>query len=207
MLRVGIFAAVLTAIFVSSLSAATIWDGPTVTFTEPDGADSTQPQNRDCLTATICLTREPLTGGLFNALLEWGFNSAISPKDTEWAIGNLADYQTLTYQPWTQTMADPSINGVDNSVGKTFVAHLITDDIYLQVTMLSWTPMVSIDSVQTQATSAGFSWERTTAAVIPTEDAPEPATYALIAGGLLAFPLIRRRRAKTAASRSQTHEE
>jgi hypothetical protein len=58
----------LMAVAASSTHAATIWTGPTITYTQP-GTDPTQPANQDRLTPNVWLSRAA-TEGLFNAVNE-----------------------------------------------------------------------------------------------------------------------------------------
>ena len=109
-------------------NAATIWNGPTITFTQASSYPK-PPGDRDQLTPNVALTRAS-TAGLFNAATESGFSKGISPADTEWAVGSLADYATLTYSDWTTAGGG---NPVFNLPGQPLVLHLISDDIYLSV--------------------------------------------------------------------------
>jgi hypothetical protein len=112
----------------SQTFAATIWDGPLITYTQP-GFDPTLPANQDPLTANVIITRAQ-TAGIFNAHLETAYTKPSSPADTEWAVGNLADALTLTYATWQQAGGGrPVLNLPDVQL----VCHLITDDIYLSV--------------------------------------------------------------------------
>src|ERR1017187_1676779 len=85
--------------------AATIWNGPLTAFTQ--GSPYPGPGDRDQLTPNVALTRaDPSgqgsgTGGMFNAVTETSFTLGVSPADTEWAVGSLADYATLSYSDWT----------------------------------------------------------------------------------------------------------
>jgi glucose/arabinose dehydrogenase len=118
--------------------AATIWNGPLITFTQASPYPN-PPGDRDQLTPNVALTRGTPShgsgsGGIFNAVNETFFNNGISPADTEWAMGNLADYASLSYTDWT------SVGGgspVQNLPGQQLVVHLITDDIYLSIQFTS----------------------------------------------------------------------
>ena len=69
--------------------AATIWNGPTITFTQAAPYPN-PPGDRDQLTPNVSLTRAS-TAGLFNAVTESFFTKGTSPAGTEWAVGNLSN--------------------------------------------------------------------------------------------------------------------
>ena len=108
--------------------SATVWTGPLITYTQPD-SDPTQAANQDQLTPNVALTRA-INSGMFNAVTETSYTHSFSPADTEWAVGNLADYATLTYTSWE---AAGGGRPVMNLPGQQLVVHLITDDIYLSL--------------------------------------------------------------------------
>ena len=136
------FASLCLASFSTILSshAATIWNGPLTNYTQP-APDPTQPANQDMLTSHVSITRaDPApgsgTGGIFNPLGgETAFSRGVSPVDTEWAVGELANYSTLTYSDWTTCGQGNPVHFY--SQGSNLVVHLISDDIYLSLKFTS----------------------------------------------------------------------
>ena len=146
--------------------AATVWSGPLITYTQP-ASDPTQAANRDQLTASVSLTRAALSG-MFNGVSETFYTHNVSPADTEWAVGFLTNYATLTYASWEVA---GSGHPVFNLPGKQLVVHLISDDIYLSL---------QFTSLGGQG-SGGFSYIRSTpgsANVPPTVAITSPANNA-----------------------------
>ncbi|GEM_PF-581216 len=125
---------VLICLWLAALSgplsgdAATVWNGPLITYNQPS-PDPTQAANRDQLTPGVSLTRG-VSSGMFNGVTETSYTHDFSPADTEWAVGSLADYATLTYTNWEVAGGG---NPVINLPGQQLVLHLITDDIYLSL--------------------------------------------------------------------------
>jgi glucose/arabinose dehydrogenase len=117
--------------------AVTIWNGPLTNYTQASPYPN-PPGDRDQLTPNVALTRTTPsgggTGGIFNAVTEDHFTKFVSPADTEWAIGSLEDYASLTYTDWTTVGAG---NPVFNLPGQQLVVHLISDDIYLSLKFTS----------------------------------------------------------------------
>lgn len=124
-----------------------IWNGPTITFSKANYADYTLVQNQDVLTNTVKLTRANYQG-LFNIATESGFGG-ISPSNTEWAEGLLTNYTNLTYRTWQQAVNYSAAY----SVNKTYVVHLINENVFLELKVLSWTD---------NGNGGGFSYSRTT---------------------------------------------
>ena len=126
-------------------SARQVWTGPVIQYRQP-GFDPTLATNQDRLTGKVWLSRAK-TRGLFNARTESGYGP-VSPADTEWAYGKLADYASLTYQPWE------TWNGhfPPSMVGQEAVLHLISEDIYLAITFDFWG----------RQAHAGFAYTRST---------------------------------------------
>lgn len=131
--------------------AATVWTGPVTAFTDPAGSDPTLPANQDRLTPNVWITRG-LENGIYNAKTETGFTHFFSPADTEWADGTTANYSSLTYTDWN-TWSKNVHGGPPNTVGVNAVAHLISDNIYLDLKFTSWA-----------VTGGGFSYQRSTPA-------------------------------------------
>src|SRR5262245_6389764 len=115
--------------------AATIWDGPVITFSEVT-TDPTLAMNQDRMTDDVWITRDA-GQGIFNARLESGFTHSLSPSNTAWADGILTDYASLTYTDWN-TWAKVIHGGPPFTVGVNAVVHLISDDIYLGLKFTSW---------------------------------------------------------------------
>src|SRR5262249_12515348 len=149
-----------------SSPAATVWSGPLITYTQP-APDPTQAANRDQLTPGVSLTRGALSG-MFNGVSETSYTHNVSPADTEWAVGFLTNYATLTYTSWEAAgLGHPVIN----LPGKQLVVHLISDDIYLSLIFTSLGGQGS----------GGFSYIRSTAGaanVPPTVALTSPANGA-----------------------------
>ena len=114
---------------VTALQAATIWDGPLITYAQP-GTDPTQSANQDPLTANVVITRFA-NQGIFNIVNEAAYIKHTSPTDTEWAVGDLSNATNLTYTTWQ--LVDGFGKPVLNLPGQQLVLHLISDDIYLSV--------------------------------------------------------------------------
>src|ERR1051325_4540137 len=132
--------------------AATVWNGPTITFTKASGADPNLPANQDRITANTWITRG-YSQGIYNAAQEPGFTHYFSPTNTEWANGTLTNYASLTYTNWNRWAA--GVNpGPPSTVGKNAVVHLIAEDIYLSVKFTSWSAFGG---------GGGFSYVRSTA--------------------------------------------
>lgn len=112
--------------------AATVWNGPIITYNQP-APDPTQAANRDQLTPNVSITRAQ-DSGIFNGVTETFYSHNVSPADTEWAVGSLSDYTTLTYTSWEQAGGG---NPVLNLPGQQLVVHLISDDIYLSLKFTS----------------------------------------------------------------------
>jgi len=162
--RWGIAPAFLLAV-VSAAQASTIWNGPTINFTH-----STPTGNlADQWTTNVIITRSSISGGLYNSVLESGAISGISPKDTKWAVGTLANFNTLTYGPCPLEAG----NHPPGFVGTTFVVHLTNEDIYLQLTLTGWGGVGGVGD-------KSFSYTRSTpAAPAPTVSITNPVNGAV----------------------------
>jgi hypothetical protein len=138
--------------------AATVWNGPLITYSQP-APDPTQAANQDRLTSRVWLTRASRLP-MFNAKVESAYNYTTAPTDTEWAYGILTDYASLTYQPWVSWVGGGGAGGTPlNMVNKDVVLHLISDDIYLSIKFSFWA----------SGGAGGYTYQRSTpAAVSPT---------------------------------------
>lgn len=176
--RLALFLAIIFTTALPSRIAAqgvVVWNGPLLTFSNAPGSLWFQPANQDQLTANVALTRD-VKKGLFNAFAEGSYSFAnLSPADTEWALGTLANYSTLTYYDWTTCYGNAGVLAT-NILNHPSVLHLITDNIYLGITFTTW-----------GGSGGGFVYERTTAAAVP-----EPAAAVLAGTGFL-FLLVARR--------------
>lgn len=131
----------------SDTTTAIVWTGDNITFSKANGADPTDSANQDRLTDNVWITRGNNGGQIFNIRSETSANKSLSPAGTEWAEGQLSDYENLTFRPFRAAVGNPK--GV---VGKDLVLHLIDDDIYLQVRFTNWA----------QAKGGGFAYQRST---------------------------------------------
>src|SRR5688500_6390603 len=82
-----------------SAQAATVWNGPTISFTKTNYANPLLAVNQDRLTTNVWITRGSAQG-LFNANTESRITHFLSPAGTEWANGSMENYATLSYTNW-----------------------------------------------------------------------------------------------------------
>jgi hypothetical protein len=138
--------------FLSCLQGQTLWNGPVITFSKAAFANPGLAANQDRITNSTWITRAS-TQGLYNAATEGSYVDNVSPANTEWATGSLANYASLSYQPWELWAGGPP--NIPSIVGVQAVVHLISENIYIGIRFTGW------------GVGAGgggsFSYERTTA--------------------------------------------
>ena len=165
----------LFIILVSNLAFTqthTIWDGPTMTFTKADYANPALEANQDHITPNVWLTRGNNGGQLYNAKTESDSSKSTSPNDTEWAFGTTSNLSSLTFSTFRGTTSKPK-----NAVGQNMVMHLVTDDIYIDIKIISWT--------SGNSSGGGFSYQRSTDPSLGVQDNkkyilsvyPNPSTF------------------------------
>lgn len=171
----------LFILLVSNLAfTQTIWNGPTMTFTKVDYADPNQEANQDQITSNVWLTRGN-NGQLYNAKTESDSSKSSSPDDTEWAFGTTSNLSSLTFSTFRGTSKP------QNAVGLDMVLHLITDNIYIDIKITSWT-----SGQGSGGNGGGFSYERSTDPSLGIQDNnksilsvyPNPSTSFLRVSGL-----------------------
>lgn len=160
----------------TSALAATIWNGPMISFSKAPNADHTLEANQDRMTDSVWITRRA-AAGIYNIRTETGYTSS-SPADTEWAWElagfntgleiAAANYESLQFNPWVIAHGGAG-GGPPSTVGVPGVLHLITDDIYIDIMFTSWGVG--------RPSGAPFSYVRSTV--------PEPSTASLLALGLV----------------------
>ena len=146
--------------------AQSIWNGPTLTFTKADNANPTLEANQDRITPNVWLTRGNNGGQLYNAKTESDSSKSTSPDDTRWAIGTTSSLESLTFSTFRGTSRPK------NAVGQNMVMYLVTDDIYIDIKITSWT--------SGNNSGGGFSYERSTdqnSASIEVYDKPALSIY------------------------------
>ena len=146
--------------------AATVWNGPIITFSNAPGSNPALPANQDRMTPNVWITRGS-TEGIYNIAKENNFTKFFSPADTAWAFGALSNYASLTYTDWEDWFGGPIAGGPIVTVGKPAVVHLISDDIYLSIDFTFW-----------GVRNSSFAYQRSSPNV------PEPSASFTLLGGL-----------------------
>jgi len=80
-----------------------------------------------------------------------------SPEGTEWAVGDIANYASLTYQSFIDYGAHDIGGSGWSNLSSPSVLHLIEDDIYIAIEFNSWG----------SGGTGGFSYTRASAIPIP----------------------------------------
>lgn len=162
----------------SLVVAQTTWNGPTMTFTKADNANPALAANQDQITSNVWLTRGNSGGQLYNAKTESDSSKSSSPADTRWAFGTTANLGSLTFATFRGTSKP------QNAVNQNMVLHLVTDDIYIDIKITSWT--------SGKTSGGGFTYVRSTDPSLSIEDNnkpvlsvyPNPSTSFLRVSGL-----------------------
>jgi len=126
----------------------TVWDGPMITFTKQNFAAPTSEDSQDRITDLVWLTRGNNGGQLYNAKTESNSSKSNSPEDTRWAFGTTSNLGSLTFSTFRGT-SKPKL-----AIGQNMVVHLISDDIYIDIKITSWSSGSN--------SGGGFSYERST---------------------------------------------
>jgi hypothetical protein len=179
-----VFGLISVSLFIAALQAqgaATIWTGPSISFTKSNFGNPSLAANQDRMTSDIWISRSS-SQGLFNVFSEPGFTHYLSPSGTEWANGSLANYASLSYTDWN-SWAKGINAGPSSTVGVNAVLHLIPDNVYLSIRFTSWT---------SGGAGGGFSYIRSTPAPVP-----EPSAGWLLLLGLAVFSIFGIGRIKT----------
>lgn len=129
--------------YVSVGLAQTIWNSNTITFNKVALEDA------DPITQHVILTRGE-NKGIYNSASETVCTS-ISPMDTEWAEGTTENWSNLVFESFSDGIGLGN-NGFKAPVDVPLVLHLITDDIYIDITFTSW------------GSGGAFSYERASSA-------------------------------------------
>jgi hypothetical protein len=132
---------------VSNETEYNIWIGPNIEFTKAAGSDPQLDANQDSITKSVSITRGNYGGEIYNIFLETEASKGASPMGTEWAIGEVSNISSLTFQSFRNAVGSPK-----QVVGKSLVLHLIEEDQYISVEFKSWG----------QQHSGSFSYVRTT---------------------------------------------
>lgn len=82
--------------------------------------------------------------------------------DTEWAVGDISAYNTLSYGPCP--LEGPGGNPAQH-VGTTYVVHLMSEDIYFSLTLTGWGGQGNVPPIS-------FEYMRTTPGVAPPPPTP-----------------------------------
>ena len=133
-----------------------IWTGEKITFEKGNFDNPLIESSQDRITDLVWITRGN-SNVLFNAKTEpsAAISGLISPEDTEWAEGTTNDLNNLVFTDFKNAAPkEGSSPRVKDMVGKNYVLHLITDDIYIDLKMLSWRSGGN--------GGGGFSYERST---------------------------------------------
>ncbi|MEZ5047641.1 MAG: hypothetical protein R2831_11695 [Chitinophagaceae bacterium] len=129
----NIILSAIAMLCITSVYSQTIWDSGSLTFVR------TSASQQDCIVPSTCLARQN-TGVIYNAVDQTGGGGQgcnFTPSNTEWAYGEISDWNTLMYAPLYQTISCAPPSMVNNPM----VLHLINEDIYLQVTFTYWAMM------------------------------------------------------------------
>ena len=159
----------------------TVWSGPNMTFEKSgfDTADTTDPLNQDRMTDNVWITRAS-NEGIFNIAPghEDHYIRFTSPEGTQWATSVMpansgktiaaANWQQLTFTDWAPSYGGPGMALGANIITHNAVVHLLTDNIYLDLTFTFL------------STGGEFTYSRSTPATIP-EPALVPITLQLFA--------------------------
>ena len=125
-----------------------VWTGANITFTKAPNTDAGDAANQDSITSNVAITRGTSGGQIFNAVSESDATKTISPRGTKWAVGDIADVESLSFSSFRSAVGKPK----NNVVGKNLVMYIEADNVYLSVKFLSWA----------SGQSGGFSYERST---------------------------------------------
>lgn len=140
--RQALAVSLLLALSAICHAAPTFWTGSEIPFFH--AADSSTADelttNHTGLDATNNVwldrgTRLPL----YNAAAEPGWNGSTSPVNTMWVVasGPLTSATNLTFDTFDNVVGQPG-NSPAKSVGQTYFVHIVSDDIYLQITFTDW---------------------------------------------------------------------
>lgn len=109
-----------------------IWKGKMVTFSKETQDDWTLTNFQDSISPNVILTRASKQS-IFNIQMETK-SSGDSPLDTEWALGNINDIESLEFCNFKCIAKGKPYEIVDQQL----VLHLISDDIYLSIIFHTW---------------------------------------------------------------------
>ena len=120
----------LAFIGTTTLNAQTIWNQGSLTFVK------TSPGQFEAMTSQTHITRGS-NQPLYNSVTESNANSdqCWNPGNTEWAEGNIASWYNLTYSSIGNVVGGCSFSNISN---RAYVLHLISENIYLQITFTYW---------------------------------------------------------------------
>ena len=128
-------------------STPKVWSGDPITFTKDDYADWTLEENQDRISENVIITRQD-NQSIFNIAVEDSYGSG-APTNTLWAAGSSELLPLLTFDSFVNTVN----NNPQASIGQPMVMYSVLDDIYIDVTIESWTGSNS---------GGGFSYTRST---------------------------------------------
>ncbi len=128
-----------------------VTDESRVRFTKAANTDWRLEENQDRITSNVWLTRGS-EGLLFNAKVESKHNGA-GPKGTKWFLGSLEDYSEEQLRSLEfGSMKSASKSRMRDARGKTFIVHLVEDEMFIELLFHSW---------GNKSEGGGFSYSRT----------------------------------------------
>lgn len=119
-------------------------------FHRPTAVDPTDPAHWDCLTPTVCLSRDA-TDQLYNASTEAAGNLVLSdsPAGTTWTTGFTSDpaVDTTSYGTWLEKFGSNPTSLVNTPLSM----HAVDDDLWFDVVLTKWAGA---------GLGGGFAWVR-----------------------------------------------